>query len=205
MKKQTVGILAAIAVPAFLLTGCTQASVEANSSASPSREAAQLITCPDLFGPEDTLVLSAKNKVNIAFENQTEWPMTVSSTEIDCYDFSGAANPSLIDGTVVEPGAKSAPVEMVVGRVCPWIDGDIIGKFQERSARWATNVNFEGAGDIDLRTVLECGSLYRQPTMCQGGTSQNMDDYLLDMGDNLLRIKYSCDHSTFKITVKTEI
>ena len=205
MKNKTAGILAAIAVPAFLLTGCTPSTGVANSTATPTKAAAQLITCPDLFGPEDTMVLSAKNKVTIAFDNQTEWPMTVGTSEIDCYDFSGAANPSLIDGTVVQPGQASAPIEMVVGRVCPWIDGDIIGKFQERQARWATNVNFEGAGDFNLRTAIECGSLYRQPTMCEGGTSQNKDDYLLDLGDHLLRITSTCDHSKFNITVKTEI
>lgn len=205
MNKAKGGIFAAVAVPALLLTGCAQGAAEVTATPTQSREAAELITCPEIAGPEDAFAFNTKNGVTLSFENQTDWPMTIDSSEIDCFDFSGAANPSVFDGAVVQPGATSDAYKMVVGRVCPWIDGDIIGRFQERSAHWATDVNLEGAGDFNLRTVIDCGSFNREPTMCEGGTSQNKDDYLMDLGTNILRVTSSCEKQVFKITVKTEI
>jgi hypothetical protein len=204
-----------VAVPVmvlpFLLAGCSDsatssqsASPSATAAASIARAAAGVVNCPDLAGPEglpDYFDFNLKYGVNVSFTNNTEWPMALGAGSIDCYDFSGANNPSNFDGVVVTPGSTSKAYPLVARRVCAWATGDIIGKFQERKANWQSTATFGDVGSAKLPSTLSCSSFRQQPTMCKGGTSQDKDSFTVDLGTtHAARIDLACKDENITIT-----
>ena len=209
MRKSSVACMS-MAIVALVLSGCAASPSQSASTPkqAPVREATQLVSCPDLGGTQglpEWFDFNSKFGVNVSFVNQTEWPLVIQARNINCFDFSGTMNPSAFDGLVVEPGATSAAAELVARRVCPWLQGDIIGKFQTREAQWATTGTLEGLGAITMRTVLKCSAYRQAGTMCAAGPSQDKDDDLIPLGKHILRVEYACVDADITITVKTEI
>lgn len=197
-----------IAVAALLLTGCATngATDSPSSSESGERSAAGTTTCPDLLGPKDApgyADVSTKYSVPISFVNESSIPLTLNASEIDCYDFSGAQNPSVFDGTKVAVGATGGPYTLIARRTCAYIPGDIIGKFQEREARWKTTVSSttEPAVAGSIATTITCSSFGQNPTMCDSGASQDRAAYTVKLSNgSALRADYRCEDQSSTIT-----
>lgn len=198
-----------VAVAAVALGGCATNGADdpATASVASDRLAAGATTCPELGGPRDApgyADFSTKYSVPITFVNESSIPLTVYTSEIDCYDFSGAENPSVFNDAKVAKGATAGPYTVIARRTCAYVPGDILGKFQEREARWKTTVSAttEPAITGDLRTVIECSSSNQSPTMCPSGAKQNTAAYTVKLTNgSALRADYTCDGPETTITL----
>jgi hypothetical protein len=173
-----------------------------------SKNAASTVHCADIAGPEglpDWFNLNTRFGIDVRFVNQTQWPLVVSTSQVDCFDFSGDQNPSMFDGLKVGAQSSSTASRIIARKVCPWLDGDIIGKFQEREAHWATSASLDGLGTINLPTTLFCSSRRHVGTICTSGNAQDNDSYLVKLDRRLIRVTYSCIDQAVTISVKTEI
>lgn len=196
----------------LLTAGCSGSGDEVESAGQDpadavtavTRSAAGLISCPDIAGPTDApdyFDYAVKYGMKVTYTNATTWPMTLGSSGVDCFDFSGADNPSRIDGMVVAPGATSPEQLFLARRVCPYISGDIIGKFQEREAHWDTMIDFGDQGSVRLPSTIQCGSWDTSPTLCASGASQDRDSYTLDLGPvHAVRVDVRCSNQSATVT-----
>lgn len=208
-RSTEVAAVAGLLVAGALLVGCgtDSASDSASSSTSPTRDAAGTVSCPELGGPKDApsyADFSTKYSVPITFINKSSIPVTMSASEIDCYDFSGAENPSILDGAKIATGATAGPYTVIARRTCPYVQGDIIGKFQTREARWKTTVSStkEPAVTGTIPTTIDCSSFGQNPTMCRSGAGQDRAAYTVKMTNGTaLRASFKCDDSNTTITL----
>jgi hypothetical protein len=196
----TIALALAVALPFF--------GFNAAQSSPQLKSAASTVHCEELGGPTglpDWFNFNLRFGIDVTFVNETQWPLKVKSSQIDCFDFSGDQNPSLLDGLSVAAGSSSSATRLIARRVCPWIDGDIIGKFQERDAHWATTASLGTVGTFDIPTVLYCSSRRHTGTMCTSGYAQDYDSFLKHIGLHLYRITLGCADNSVTITVKTEV
>lgn len=206
--KDVVAAAGLLAVGA-LLVGCgtDSASEAATSGTSPTRDAAGTVSCPELGGPKDApsyADFSTRYSVPITFVNKSSIPVTLNASEIDCYDFSGAENPSIFDSAKIATGATAGPYTVIARRTCPYVQGDIIGKFQTREARWKTTVSSATAPAVSgtIPTTIDCSSFSQSPTMCRSGAGQDRAAYTVKMTDGTaLRADFKCDDNKTTITL----
>jgi len=146
---------------------------------------------------------STKYTVPLSFVNNSTHNLTLQSSEIDCYDFSGNETPDQYNGAVLAAGTKSEAFDLLARRTCAYVSGDIIGKFQEREARWKTTVSTTGTQQAgDLPTGITCSSHGQFPTMCVSGSRQETASYTVPLGsDEALRASFKCDRNTNNVTV----
>lgn len=209
-----VGAVIAVAA-AGALSGCGSASTSTSETSAepsaatgaPTRGASGELQCPDLFAIEDLPDYTDYNSqysVPVTFVNKSSIPLTVNASEIDCYDFSGTENPSIFDGAKIAVGASSGPYRLLARRTCPYVAGDVVGKFQEREARWKTTVSSQANSAITgtIPTVIDCSSFGQNPTMCASGASQDRASYTVKMTDGtVLRAKFVCNGTNTTITL----
>ena len=193
-------VVGAVVVGIGALSGCSQDSAEqpSGTTASATRVAAAAITCPELGGPKDLpsyADFNTKYAVPITVINSTSAPLTINTSEIDCYDFSGVENPSVLDGAQIAAGATGGPYTVIARRTCAYIKGDIIGNFQVRKARWLTTVSLteDPSAKGVLPTTIECSSYEQSPTMCRSGAGQDSAAYTVKLSNgSALRADYVC-------------
>ncbi|MFA7267315.1 MAG: hypothetical protein WC054_13480 [Candidatus Nanopelagicales bacterium] len=198
-----------LVIVATSLVGCTAGTDSETSASEPAatRGAAGTVTCPELGGPKDApsyADFSTRYSVPITFVNDSSIPLVLNASEIDCYDFSGAQNPSVFDGAKVTAGSSIGPYTVIARRTCAYVQGDIIGKFQTREARWKTTVSASSEPGITgtIPTVIDCSSFGQSPTMCRSGAGQDRAAYTVKLTNgSALRADFTCEDNATTITL----
>ena len=211
-KSVVVARLSVIVASLAVLAGCTsQPAPEAQPDSSVRLAAENPTVCPDLAGPSnlpDYLDFNTKFGISLTFVNQStkSWKMTVAP--IDCYDFSGANNPTKYNGTVLEAKSTSSEQLLVARRVCALFNDPVLGRYQERTAGWKTTfTEVGGAGaSFTLPMSISCNTFdSSSPTMCRSGATKNREEVTHKLaGGHLVRTISSCPYGDKTASVAIE-
>lgn len=198
MSRKSATIVAVLLVAVLLvllIAGCgTTEAPQADDTTATTTEPvtareATAQDCPDLGGPSDLPAYADFNLrygIDVTFVNNTTRTWVIEVPPVDCYDFSGTANPTRYDGAVLAPAGTSGPHTLVARRTCPWIGGEIIGYFQTREAIWTTTYAEQGGSEAEIATssTIACNTFGRtENTMCSTGVSQDRDVRIFDLPD----------------------
>jgi hypothetical protein len=152
------------------------------------------------------LDFNSKYGINVTLINGTSRRWRVEVPPIDCYDFSGANNPTRYSGAVMPAQSSSGPHLLVARRTCPWISGSIIGNFQTRQAKWTTMFVEEGGSGtrFSVPSVIACNTFDKSsPTMCISGVRQDRDVRIFDLEDGgAIRIITTCSDTSTSIRLE---
>lgn len=184
LRSRTVAFVVVL-VSVMMLTGC-----------SPSEENTRLAavqSCPKISN-----VVGFKYDYKITLVNATSQNLKLSVPPIDCFDFSGTANPEQVNGATLK-AKSSLSFTVDARRVCAWVHGDIVPYFQERDAHWVTSFIEEGGSGINFTHdfTLSCSNFDSvSMTMCNTGTKQDSDSIVIALaGNHALRMKTSCPYT----------
>ncbi|WP_298122742.1 hypothetical protein [uncultured Aurantimicrobium sp.] len=174
-----------VLVSVMMLTGCSPSEENTRLSAVQS--------CPKISN-----VVGFKYDYKITLVNATSKNLKLSVPPIDCFDFSGTANPEQVNGATLKANS-SLSFTVQARRVCAWIHGDIAPYFQERDAHWVTSFTEEGGSGINFTQdfTISCSNFDSvSMTMCSTGTLQDRDSIVIALaGNHALRMKTSCPYT----------
>jgi hypothetical protein len=138
-----------------------------------------------------------RTDASLTIINNTAKDYTLFSSEIDCYDFSGSANPSQYDGLTVPANSESATYPLAARRVCPWLPYIPFPTWQSREAHWTTGISATDA-PADLATIrssLTCQGSQSVTSMCQRGYFQTSESFPVLFDQGMIRANLRCENN----------
>lgn len=160
-----------------------------------AREASQAeaaaVSCEDITSE------SSRTDLTVRVVNNTAKDYTFFASEIDCFDFSGTANPSQLDGLTIPAMGESTTYSLAARRVCPWVRYLPVPTWQARSANWTTGISAsDKPSDVaTFRSTISCQGNQDVSSMCKKEFFQSNESFPLSFENSMIRVSVKCEDS----------